>query len=204
LTAAHCTFGRAATDFTVIVGEYDTSKTDGARTMKVCSKIENPNYDNDIPSEFDLAILTLCEDIAFTKDASPVCLPEVNGQDTSLNDGVDVIITGWGLLKYPGGSNPNKLQKVTMQTMSNAQCKALGYDATDSKLCASSQLKSICFGDSGGPWFTMSEKNYVQIGVSSWTSGGCAESRPVGAARVSNQLTWIKNNMASVTCPRRP
>ena len=38
--------------------------------------------------------------------------------DTSLNDGVDVIITGWGLLKYPGGSNPNKLQKVTVSIQS--------------------------------------------------------------------------------------
>jgi len=203
LTAAHCVIGREATDITVEVGEHDTSKVDGSRTMKVCSKIMNPYYHN-LYLIFDLAILRLCEEIPFTKDASPVCLPEVNGQDKSLNIGVDVIITGWGFLNYDkiGASMPKKLQKVTMKTTSRWRT-----GCSDSVLCASSEHKSICHGDSGGPWFTMREKNYVQIGVSSWTSGKrCDIGRwaRVGAARVSYQLTWIKNNMAGTTCPRRP
>merc|ERR1719341_1205121 len=44
LTAAHCTTGKKATYLTVEVGEHDRSKSDGERTMKVCSKIENPKH----------------------------------------------------------------------------------------------------------------------------------------------------------------
>ena len=85
--------------------------------VQVCGTTNNPNY-NSRTVDYDFSILvTLCEEVDFTTDISPACLP------TSSNTNYDnrqAVVSGWGTLSS-GGSTPTVLHEVTLNTMSNAQ-----------------------------------------------------------------------------------
>jgi len=214
LTAAHCLFPKdagifypsKAEDIDVVVGEHHIKKADGERIFKVCSLKVHESYDylkaRSRKYDYDYAILTLCEEIQFSKVASPICLPETSGQDPELNEDVDAWVTGWGRgLGWPWagwpGSYPSVLQEIKVKTMTTAKC-----GESPRQLCGKVSGKSMCKGDSGGPWVTEVGRNYVLIGISSLVLGPCIRGYPGVAARVSNQLGWIKSNMHADTCPR--
>merc|ERR1719435_522855 len=70
LTAAHCFTEAPVKDQIVVVAEHDWTVTgDGEQRMKVCNSVDHPNY-NDDTINYDFALLTLCEDIVFNKNAS--------------------------------------------------------------------------------------------------------------------------------------
>ena len=147
LTAAHCTAGDVASSITVVVAEHDWTVADGELRFSVCSKTEHPAYESSTV-DYDFSILTLCSDISFTQDASPVCLPTQPG---SAYDGVLATVSGWGTL-VAGGSQPAQLMEVDVTTLTNPACNA-AYGAgsiTESMICATTLGKDACQGDSGG------------------------------------------------------
>ena len=84
--------------------------------VQVRGTTNNPNY-NSRTVDYDFSILTLCEEVDFTTDISPACLP------TSSNTNYEnrqAVVSGWGTLSS-GGSTPTVLHEVTINTMSNAQ-----------------------------------------------------------------------------------
>ena len=83
---------------------------------KVCGVKNHPNY-NDRTVDYDFAILTLCETVAFTQDISPACLPSSSSNNY---DSRESVVSGWGTLNS-GGSTPDVLHEVTVNTMSNSQ-----------------------------------------------------------------------------------
>ena len=146
LTAAHCTAGTPASSLTVVVAEHDWTAEDGQERFSVCGKTEHPAYDSDTV-EYDFSILTLCDEIAFKREASPVCLPAQSG---SSYDGVTATVSGWGTLSS-GGSQPQQLMEVDVSTITNTACNAAYRGAvTASMICAAEQGKDACQGDSGG------------------------------------------------------
>merc|ERR1711988_1963725 len=70
LTAANCTEGHSVESITVFTKVDDEllGRVDGEVSHSVCSKREHPDE--------DLAVLTLCEPLMFSKAVGPVCLPE--------------------------------------------------------------------------------------------------------------------------------
>ena len=82
--------------------------------MQVCRTTNNPNY-NSGNIDYDFSILTLCEEVQFTKDISPVCLP--SNSNTNY-DNRQAVVSGWGTLSA-GGSTPYVLHEATLNTMSN-------------------------------------------------------------------------------------
>jgi len=200
LTARHCTDG--ATAAYVTLGEHDLTRPDGEKKVRVCSVANHPNY-NQQSVDYDFAILTLCEEVSFTTDISPACLPT----SSSTNyDNRQAVVSGWGTLSS-GGNTPNILHEVTINTMSNSQCSGSSTDyssndITARMLCASASGKDACQGDSGGPLVTQESGGYYTvIGVVSW-GFGCADARAPGVySRVTNQLSWIKSNIRGTTCP---
>ena len=44
ITAAHCTVGKTATEFEVLVGEHDLTVDDGQERLAICSIVEHPEY----------------------------------------------------------------------------------------------------------------------------------------------------------------
>ena len=147
LTAAHCTAGSAASSITVVAAEHDWTVADGELRFSVCSKTEHPAYESSTV-DYDFSILTLCSDISFTQDASPVCLPTQSGP---AYDGVLATVSGWGTL-VAGGSQPTQLMEADVTTLTNPACNA-AYGAgsiTESMICAAALGKDACQGDSGG------------------------------------------------------
>merc|ERR1712002_1204490 len=200
LTAAHCTSGSTSAAY-VVLGEHNLGVNDGEKKVRVCSVKNHPNY-NDRTVDYDFAILTLCESVSFTSDISPACLPSSSSNNY---DNRESVVSGWGTLST-GGSTPNVLHEVTVNTMSNSQCRGSSTDysssdITDRMLRAGAGGKDACQGDSGGPLVTKESTNfYTVIGVVSW-GFGCADARAPGVyARVTNQLSWIKSNSEGDYC----
>ncbi|XP_063876161.1 trypsin-1-like [Scylla paramamosain] len=205
LTAAHCVNSATPSGDEVIIGEHDwteAAETSTTKRLRISRAIRHPNYSSSTLNN-DLALLQLAERIVFPSNnkVAPVCLPEPD----NLYEDVDAIVTGWGTLSS-GGSQPKKLQEVTVPTMTNDQCKATGYAASeisDNMICAgvSEGGKDSCQGDSGGPMVTLAESGKMkQIGVVSW-GYGCASARFPGVyTRVGNYVSWIRGNISGSTC----
>merc|ERR1711973_958528 len=140
LTAAHCT--QSSGDYYVLLGDHSLSASEEKR-VKVCNVKNHPNY-NDRTLNNDYSVLTLCEEVEFTDKISPVCLPSAGGQGTQY-EGKDAIVSGWGTLSS-GGGRPDKLQDVTVKTMSNsACCSGTDYscsEITKPMICASTQERT--------------------------------------------------------------
>ena len=149
LTAALCVQFVGVKKMTVVVGDHDWSVDgDGERRMTVCGKAIHPDYDNS--DDYDIAILTLCEDIIFTQEIAPVCPPTLPDSDY-VN--VSAIITGWGHPTFEG-AQPKELIEIEVNTITNTECSgAYGSESiTDSMICAGDHGKDACIhqGDSGG------------------------------------------------------
>jgi len=185
----------------VFLGEHDLTASDGEQRLQVCSVTDHPQY-NPSTFDYDYSILTLCDEVPFKTEVQPVCLPP----DSSFAaDNRDAVVSGWGTLSS-GGSQPDLLQDVTVQTMTNSQCSAsnTAYSAsqiTNQMICASNPGKDSCQGDSGGPLVEAdAQGSYTLVGVVSW-GYGCAQANAPGVyARVTSVLPWINQNTKGTTC----
>ena len=124
---------------------------------------------------------------------APACLP--TGGDFA---NVDAIVSGWGTTSS-GGSQATVLREVTVQTMTNDQCRrAYGSTINSSMLCAGVDAggKDSCQGDSGGPLVTDVSGRYTLIGVVSWGAGCGDVGYPGVYARVTEVTSWIQSNTA--------
>lgn len=200
LTAAHCETG--VNNFRVVLGEHDTTRSDGEQFIEPSQWISHPSY-NSRTQNNDFAIVRLSKPVDFSPSVVPACLPS-----SSKNyDAVTATVTGWGTL-YSGGSLPNTLRKVDVKTLSNSECRGFSTlytsgDITENMICAAAPGKDSCQGDSGGPLVTKEAGGfYSLIGVVSW-GYGCAQSNAPGVyARVTQELDWINQNIGGLTCPK--
>jgi len=197
LTAAHCKYP----GLDAVVGEHDTSQSDGEQRIDIISWINHPEYDSESKNN-DFAIATLARPVTFTDKIYPICLP--TGSPSSYENR-DATVTGWGTL-FSGGFWVNILRKVDVSTMSNADCRNTAYPPyaiLDEMICARESGKDSCQGDSGRPLIVQkSGTNYFeQAGVVSWGIGCALPDYPGIYARVTSQLTWIKSKMTGTTCP---
>jgi len=199
LTAGHCiTSGQ---DIYVVVGEHDVTKPDGEKKVKVCGINNHPQYSG---VQYDYSVLTLCEEVAFTEDVAPVCLPTTSGRGSEY-EGVNSVVSGWGTLSS-GGSQPSVLMEADVVTMSNSECSGnYGYnswDLTNQMICANNPGKDSCQGDSGGPLTTKDPTTgaYTLIGVVSWGYGCASSNYPGVYARVTDQISWINSKVTGATC----
>jgi len=196
LTAAHCLVDQVAENLTVLVGEHDWSIRDGEQRMSVCNFVMHPKYKTS-SFDYDIGILTLCNDINFTKEIAPVCPPS---QPESDYANVTAIVTGWGRIVF-GGSQSEKLMEVEVITNNNTECyDSYGGLFTDRMICAGDPGKGSCHGDSGGALVTDEGGYYSQIGVVSW-GRGCAQDDPGVYARVTSMTRFIQDNIIGATCP---
>ena len=200
LTAAHCKTDLA--NFRVSLGEHNIHVGDGEQIISPVQWISHPNYDQRTTNN-DFAIVKLSTPVTFSSSVLPACLPNPG----TNYDAVIATVTGWGTLSS-GGSQPSVLQKVDVNTRSNAQCtdSSTAYrpgDISGAMICAAAPGKDSCQGDSGGPLVTREAAGYYSIiGVVSW-GFGCAQSNAPGVyARVTDQLSWINSYVSGTTCAR--
>ena len=92
----------------------------------------------------------------------------------------------------------NVLREVDVPTISNEQCKALGFSVNESMVCAGGiEGKDSCQGDSGGPLFVNKDGNPIVFGVVSWGRGCARAGLPGIYARISPARSWIDSTVKS-------
>ena len=107
------------------------------------------------------------------------------------------LVTGWDRLESRG-SQPDILQEVEVETMTNRACARSHGDhkITNNMICAGSQGRDACWGDSGGPLAVMGQDgSFRQIGVVSWGNGCGTPGYPGVYTRVSSLLAWIQDRI---------
>ncbi|XP_022904433.2 trypsin delta-like [Onthophagus taurus] len=166
VTAAHCTDGATASQFSIRVGS--SIRNSGGSTYTVSQVHQHPQYDEDT-IDFDISVLRISNNVALGSAVGLIGLPT---QDQPINAGDDATVTGWGTLTE-GGILPSQLQAVVVPVVSQAECRrAYGTSSiTDRMMCAGVPQggKDACQGDSGGPLVVGGEL----IGIVSW-GYGCA------------------------------
>merc|ERR1712032_214050 len=158
ITAAHCTDyqGSTITDVKVAIGEHsicDGVTNEGGSWISAKRVVNHPNYGN---HDNDIAVLELSEDITFTANIKPACLPTSATKDYS---NLASTISGWGGTIGYSGAQPQQprqceLKESVVKVLSptSQKCSSfLGTTTSTSKLCAWAEGTDTCQGDSGGP-----------------------------------------------------
>lgn len=119
-----------------------------------------------------------------------------SSSDTSLTfAGNTATTSGFGKISNTQGST--LLRYAQVPVISNTECSRY-YRILGSVVCIStSNGRSTCNGDSGGPLTVSLRGQNVLVGVTSFvSSAGCTSGYPAGFARVTSFLPWINNNIA--------
>ncbi|OQV25894.1 putative Transmembrane protease serine 6 [Hypsibius exemplaris] len=213
LTAVHCVINfsdgktNAPKRFKVQVGAMFSTTNMRNPDPNGCAKefgiariVTNSRF-NRLSNENDIALLTLDDDIDFTKPCvCPVCL-----RPRSPTVGEICSVSGYGLEMEGGGStrNPTPLKSVhldIMPTKFGANCfiqnGTSGPPNLNNLLCAGDvQGEDSCQGDSGGPLvcYDSESRSHYQTGIVSYGIG-CA--RGIGGVytRISSYIEWINLN----------
>ena len=161
ITAAHCIQFKSPESVLIVLGDHDLYQTDpGEVTHEVKKWIIHHSY-NRSSADYDIAIIELKEPVKINKFIDTACLPMIEP-----NDEKTVLISGWGSTRQKNVSiSRNKqdssiLQKAAVNIVERKKCQEK-YDVpnniygqtgeiTDRMICAASEGKDACQGDSGG------------------------------------------------------
>ncbi|MEM9775654.1 MAG: serine protease [Chloroflexota bacterium] len=197
LTAAHCLEGgMQASDIDIVIGRDVLSSNEGER-IPAEKLILHKAYTSGRDENADIALIKLSRPATKGQIVSLA-----NNQATGhLDDaGVDVSVSGWGLLNELDDTSPDRLHEAQTSIVSNAVCNvAYGGEINNSALCAGEAEggKDSCQGDSGGPLVAFDGGDAVQVGVVSWGEG-CGLAGYYGVyTRVATFQDWISQNMDS-------
>ncbi|XP_016836762.1 chymotrypsin-1 [Nasonia vitripennis] len=193
LTAAHCVDGIITpllkNRFSVVTGTTTSSGSSG-KSHKIKSTHIHEGYLGTDESSYknDVAVITLAAPIKFDAKQKKINLPT---KDVSLGD--KVMVSGWGIKKYPSEIVAATLQKASMKLIPSSQCEQFLYPQTlySTQVCAIQAQKKgvgVCSGDSGGP---LAADNEV-IGIASWVVP-CGKGFPDVYTKVYAFKDWIKN-----------
>ncbi|KAK0061848.1 trypsin-7 [Biomphalaria pfeifferi] len=178
VTAAHCMKDKKtgqpfpASSVFVRVGSSFVSNT---RVYRVSNVNVHPRHTS-ILKDYDVAVLTLAQDLIFSYCVAPVCLPDP-GENT---DDVDYCTTsGWGVTDFYSNTLQQRLRSVELPIVDQYLCQqSYGTRLVNSlKLCAGDYYNGgtdSCQGDSGGPLVCLKQGRFVLYGIVSFGTG-CAK-----------------------------
>ncbi|XP_073818046.1 chymotrypsin-2-like [Musca autumnalis] len=186
LTACHCVDGYNPDYLRVITGTnvyFQPGATYEVEEFWCHCNYDNPTYHNDI------AMLYLKTPIEFNELTQPVALPE-----SPLQDGDELILTGWGDNVLWGGT-PDNLHKLHTKFVTYQDCYDIysGAPMLDvGHICTFTKLgEGSCHGDSGGPLVS----NGRLYGLVNWGMP-CATGSPDAHCSVYFYLDWIRKVMS--------
>lgn len=195
LTAAHCVYGRAASDIQVEIGAHDVVRHDG-RIMEV--------KDIFIPRDFvpfpmldhDIALILLPAPVNYKQTVLPLCLPAGLRQPSGT-----CFTAGWGFTTDVGPIS-NKLRQLVSPIQNMSVCSEYSriYFPSSNRICSGSERTGTCGGDSGGPLMCPKNGKYEIVGVTSFGLGTCTDL--TGNTRVAAYTSWIRHQ-TDVQCGKR-
>ncbi|XP_045446208.1 collagenase-like [Melitaea cinxia] len=188
VTAAHCwwTNTHQGVQVTVILGSTNINFGGVRRTT---NNVQTHNF-NPYTVENDVAVITISY-VGFTNHIQPIALATGSNQYI----GSTAIAAGYGAISdSPWISNSVK-RHAELLVVNNSVCASAFGSAYifPSTLCVSTTNgRSTCFGDSGGPLAVGSGSNRVLIGITSFGGQFCQRGIPAAFARVTSFASWIQ------------
>ena len=193
LTAAHCTKG-ASTALVMLgaINIYENELTQVRMNIPARGIIYHSEF-NPQSLQNDVGMIKLPSAVVYNNFISPIALPE------NVNDFADItaVASGWGHFDYTRQSS-SFLRFVNLKIIGNSRCRIeLPVTIYDSTICAMGDGDvGTCNGDSGGPLAVKKNDKRILIGVTSFgINRRCGNGVPVGFARVTSFMPWIKSNM---------
>ncbi|XP_018330295.1 trypsin-7 [Agrilus planipennis] len=206
ITAGHCVVKAKLKDIKVYLGELDTMDTgkvfeyEPAELHSVTRKILHPRFQYKLIQldRFDIALLEMLTETAFSYHIFPICLPQ---RDLTLR-GRKGIVTGWGKIKPSTEmKGTNVLRSATVPILDIEECnswhrkKQITVELHEDVLCAGHPdgHQDACLGDSGGPLVVLENGRWVLVGITS-AGFGCGEPLQPGIYHsVVTSVEWIKS-----------
>ncbi|KAG4076581.1 hypothetical protein HA402_001868 [Bradysia odoriphaga] len=181
LTAAHCIHNKQAPSqikahhLKVYLGVHNLSEKDEVGVIQ--ANIEDirvhPDWDPYFTSHFnaDLAILVLSENVSFTKTIRPVCLPADSTDTNSQTIDLRGMVVGWDVT---GSNNWEYIQRqASITAVNDTYCyhkdEAAPTFSSNHTFCGGFGDGYPTPGDSGGGYFVLQDKTWVQYGIISVT-----------------------------------
>ena len=115
VSAAHCTIGRSGGNTIIVMGAI--SRTTGGTTFGVSRIVNHPSYNSNTLAN-DISVLETSSNVATTAAIAPAVLGS-----GFVGGGANVVASGWGQTSHPGSAAAN-LQFLTVQTLTNADCRS--------------------------------------------------------------------------------
>ncbi|KAF5286945.1 hypothetical protein FQR65_LT12404 [Abscondita terminalis] len=184
LTAAHCTDGNSAADFTFRAGTNIVQQ--GGVVIKAAELYQHSGFSY-WTLDYDVSVLKLEQDFVLGTTINVIPIQGINEEPA---DGTAAVVTGWGALGEASGS-PTKLQKVTVNRVSTSDCNNIYGRITDRMICFAAPGKDSCQGDSGGPLVVEGK----QVGIVSWGTGCARPNYPGVYTKVTDPA--IHNHITS-------
>lgn len=159
--------------------------------------IKHESYDT-YTMDSDVALIRLQTPFTFNDYVSPSCLA-----DTEPQGNTTVWVAGWGYVEDT--CCDGNLKQAKLPIIDRATCQSLMTSAsvpipiTAGMLCAgtASGYPSTCNGDSGGAVVVQTDANkFVQVGLVSWSMGGCDSPNPNVYANVARYKPWIVSKIS--------
>ncbi|XP_031205551.1 complement factor D isoform X1 [Mastomys coucha] len=192
LSAAHCMDGVTKDDFVqVLLGAHSLSIPEPyKRLYDVQSVVPHPGSGPD-SVEDDLLLLRLSQNVSFGPHVRPLPLQH---EDKEVESRTVCDVAGWGVVTH-AGRRPDVLQQLTVSIMDRKTCNERKHHdgaVTKNMMCAESDRRDTCRGDSGSPLVC----GDAVEGVVTWGSRVCGNRRKPGVfTRVAPYLTWINNTL---------
>uniref|UniRef100_A0A914V6H3 limulus clotting factor C n=2 Tax=Plectus sambesii TaxID=2011161 RepID=A0A914V6H3_9BILA len=195
VTAGHCVYGstNSPSSFRVKVGVYseDSSSESGEQVLEVQAIHLHPKYQANPDPQWDIALIELKTQVAYTNHIQPVCLPSKDS--TVVVEPNSAWVTGWGTTTEDG-SISKTLRQVKVPFVNPPTCE-IDYPHTINEevmICAGQKNLDTCQGDSGGPLVVQNPNGtWYMYGLTSFGQG-CAEYKHPGIySRVTAYCDWI-------------
>ncbi|XP_075984150.1 trypsin Blo t 3-like [Anticarsia gemmatalis] len=181
LTAAHCLLSVRVQTVYVRIGS--TNKNSGGTQYTSTTFYTHPQY-NTRTYDYDVAIIQIDEGMDL--DGFYARAITLVGLGNDPQDGVNMIITGWGNTSQ-GGTSSEILQVAQVPVVDRATCDdQIPATVTTRMFCAGFDAGGVdtCQGDSGGP--AVSTRTGRQAGITSF-GYGCAQPNSPGVyTRIGN------------------
>lgn len=139
ITAAHCIYGRETSKYQIRAGS--DLRSQGGQVVNITKFFLHPDYQ---PSGLynDIAIVILQTKLQFNSKVWSISLPP---KGYKVRDNDPLLVTGWGTLVWQGSSS-ERLQRVIVPAVSNADCAISYNNVRDHKICAGKVGNDACQG----------------------------------------------------------
>lgn len=186
LTAAHCVYDLAPSEFSVTLGDHDREVFEGTeQSFTVQRIIVHPNYPNNgSVTPDDLALIQLDRHATLTARVKIIDLAATPQHDPFIVPGATIMLTGWGQVDLTYMEATRYLQQVSLP---------LAGSCYGGMLCtaASTPPQSGCSGDSGGPMVIQVANQWLLAGIISGVTYPDCESSTI-AVRIATHKDWIE------------